>query len=152
MMDLEKAERILESVRQAAIDYQELTGKPFGITGEFGECMTAKLLGLELAKARQKGYDAIDKDGHKIEIKSRRLRDENPRSATFDGIRIKDDWDCLMLILFDEKFAPKAIYGASKDKLRAVLDKPGRNPKKKGSLPIKKFISLGEKIWPTDST
>ena len=56
------------------------------------------------------------------------------------------------MILFDEKFAPKAIYGASKDKLRVVLDKPGRNPKKKGSLPIKNFISLGEKIWPTDST
>ena len=58
MIDLEKAGEILKRARQAAIDYYELTGKPLGITGEIGEYMTARLLGLELEGARAPGYDA----------------------------------------------------------------------------------------------
>ncbi len=51
---------ILERGKAAAVDYYQLTGKPLGITGEIGEYLAAKHLGLELADARNPGYDATD--------------------------------------------------------------------------------------------
>ncbi|TPW28116.1 DUF6998 domain-containing protein [Pararhizobium mangrovi] len=69
--DLDKAGEILERARQAAIDYYALKGKPLGITGEIGEYVTARLLGLQLVDAREPGYDAVDSAGRKIQIKAR---------------------------------------------------------------------------------
>src|SRR3546814_9951204 len=72
MIDVEKAGEILERARQAAIEYYELTGKPLGITGEVGEYLAAKILGLQLADARAPGYDATDDRGRRIQIKADR--------------------------------------------------------------------------------
>ena len=152
MMDLEKLERILESVRQPAIDYQELTGKPLGITGEFGEYMTAELLGLELAVARKKGYDATDKKGRRIQIKARRIpREKNPDAERLGSIRLDREWDCVMFILLDEKFAPQAIYEAQRGALQAAIEQSESKAMKRGALSINKFKSLGKKIWSADS-
>ncbi|UEM04729.1 hypothetical protein JL101_004620 [Skermanella rosea] len=71
MIDIEKAGEILERAKQAAVEYYALTGKPLGITGEMGEYLAAKILGLQLAEARAPGYDAIDDDGRRIQIKAR---------------------------------------------------------------------------------
>ena len=82
MIDLEQAGQILERARKAAIDYYELTGKPLGITGEFGEYVSAKVLGLELADARSPGYDAIDDDGQNPDQGPKHSeRQENRRAA-----------------------------------------------------------------------
>jgi hypothetical protein len=40
---------VLERARAAAVDYYQLTGKPLGITGEYGEYIAARELKLELA-------------------------------------------------------------------------------------------------------
>ena len=73
MDDLEKIGPILERARKAAIDYYKITDKPLGITGEVGEYLGAKELGLKLAKAREPGFDAKDKKGNLIQIKSRSI-------------------------------------------------------------------------------
>ena len=152
MIDLEEAGSILERARQAAIDYYDLTGKPLGITGEFGEYMTAKLLGLELADARSPGYDATDKKGRKIQIKARRIPRKKKLSGQVGSIRLKHEWDCVMLILFDERFEPQAIYEARRVPLEAALTKPGSKARnERGALAITKFIALGRKVWPNSS-
>jgi len=51
----------LERAREVAIDYYNTTGKPLGITGEMGEYLVAKELGLKLAQAREPGFDAVEK-------------------------------------------------------------------------------------------
>ena len=110
MIDLEKAGKIFERARQAAIDYYDLTGKPLGITGEFGEYMTAKLLGLKLADARSPGYDATDKTGQKIQIKARSIPSEKKLTGQRLGsIRLDHEWDCVMFILLDERFEPRIL-------------------------------------------
>ena len=153
MIDLEKAGKILERARQAAIDYYDLTGKPLGITGEFGEYMTAKLLGLKLADARSPGYDATDKKGQKIQIKARSIPSEKKLTGQRLGsIRLDHEWDCVMFILLDERFEPKAIYVAQRGPLEAALTKPGsRARNERGALSISKFKSLGKQIWSADS-
>lgn len=72
MSDQEKLEKILQCAKKAAIAYQELIGKPLGITGEIAECHATKLLGLQLTVVRTPGYDAIDGQGRRrIQIKTR---------------------------------------------------------------------------------
>lgn len=153
MIDLEKAGKILERARQAAIDYYDLTGKPLGITGEFGEYMTAKLLGLELADARSPGYDATDRKGRKVQIKARSVPGEKKVTGQRLGsIRLDHEWDCVMFILLNERFEPQAIYEAQRGPLEAALTKPGsRARNERSALSISKFKSLGKLIWSADS-
>jgi hypothetical protein len=51
---------ILQEAKQLAREYYGLTRKPLGITGEVAEYEAARILGIELAAARQAGYDAIE--------------------------------------------------------------------------------------------
>lgn len=83
-MKLEVVAEILDRARQAAIDYYQLTGKPLGITGEYGEYIAAERLGLELAEVRTAGYDAIDQAGRRIQIKARSI----PRDKKLVGQRL----------------------------------------------------------------
>jgi hypothetical protein len=69
------------------------SGKPLGITGEIGEYEAARCLGLTLADARTAGYDATDRRGRRIQIKSRSI----PRSRKHTGqklgeIKLKHQW------------------------------------------------------------
>ena len=153
MINVAKAGAILERARQAAVDYYDLTGKPLGITGEYGEYMTAKLLGLELADARSPGYDATDEKGRKIQIKSRRIpSDKKLGGQRLGSIRLDHEWDCVMLILLDEKFEPQAIFVADRGPIEAALTKPGSKARnERGALSISKFKSLGKQIWAIDN-
>ena len=152
MIDIKKAGKILEHARQAAIDYHDLTGKPLGITGEIGEYMTAKILGLELADARSPGYDTTDKKGRKIQIKARRILRKKKLSGHVGSISLDHEWDCVMLILFDERFEPQAIFEADRGPLKAALAKPGSKARnERGALSISKFRSVGTQIWSAES-
>lgn len=150
MIELEKAGGILERARQAAVDYYDLTGKPLGITGEYGEYLTAKLLGLQLADARSPGYDATDQAGRKIQIKARSIPDNKRVAAQRVGsIRLDHEWDCVMLILLNARFEPVAIFEADRAPLESVLMKPGSKARnERGALSISKFKSIGTQVWP----
>ena len=141
---------ILERARQAAIEYHELTGKPLGITGEIGEYLTAKLLGLELADARSPGYDARDDQGRKIQIKARSIPgDKKLTGQRLGSIRLEHEWDSVMLILLNDRFEPQAIYEADRGPLEEALTKPGSKARnERGALSITKFRSIGRQVWP----
>ena len=150
MIELHRVGEILERARQAAIDYYTLTGKPLGITGEYGEYLTAKLLDLELVDARSPGFDAIDGDGRKIQIKARSIpRQKKLTGQRVGSIRLDHQWDCVVLILLDERFQPQAIYEVDREPIQAALMKPGSKARnERGSLAISQFQSLGRQVWP----
>lgn len=141
---------ILERAKTAAVDYYQLTGKPLGITGEIGEYLVAKHLGLDLADARTPGYDATDREGRRIQIKARAI--PNGKRLTgqrLGSIRLEHDWDVVVLLLMDELFEAKAIYEADRPAIEAALTKPGSKVRNvRGALAVTKFISIGRKIWP----
>lgn len=153
MIDIEKAGQILERARQAAIEYYELTGKPLGITGEVGEYLAAKILGLQLADARAPGYDATDGKGRRIQIKARCIPcDRKLNGQRLGSIGFEHQWDCVMLVLLDERFEPLAIFEADRGPLEAALTRPGsRARNERGALSISKFRSIGKQIWSADS-
>ena len=140
---------ILERAKAAAIEYERLTCRPLGITGEIGEYLAAKHLGLELAAARTAGYDATNSQGRPVQIKARSMPKGNSLSGRVGSIRLEHKWDVVVLVLMDKLFEPKAIYEADRPAIEAALTRPGSKARnERGSLAITKFISIGRKVWP----
>lgn len=152
MADHVKLEEILSNAKTAAIAYYELTGKPLGITGEIAECEAARLLSLELAEARSPGYDAIDINGKRIQIKARRIaKDRLNKSQRVGSIKLDHGWDSVMLVLMDEQYDVFAIYEAGRDAIKIELERPGsvaRN--ERGALPVSTVKRIGKQVWPKE--
>ncbi len=150
MPNLHQIGGVLERARSAAIDYYRLTGKPLGITGEIGEYLAAKHLGLTLADARTPGYDAINPQGQRIQVKARAIPSGKRLSGQRLGsIRLDHDSDVVHLVLMDELFELKAIYEADRSSIEAALTKPGSKARnERGALAITKFINIGCQVWP----
>ncbi|CAA7615734.1 hypothetical protein [Magnetospirillum sp. UT-4] len=148
--DMECIAGLLEQARRIAIDYYRLTGKPLGITGEVGEYEAARLLGLDLAVAREAGYDATDRAGRRLQIKARSI----PRTKKLTGQRLGSidlakPWDAVLLVLMDELFEPVMIFEADRAAIEAALLRPGSKARnERGALAITKFRSIGRQVWP----
>ena len=141
---------VLERAKDAAVEYYDLTGKPLGITGEIGEFYASKYLKLDLAEARTTGYDASDKDGRKLEIKSRAIDEEKPRGGQRIGrINLKHEFDVVLLVLMNKRFELMQIHEADRAAVKKALTKPGSKARnERGSLAVSQFIRIGKQVWP----
>ncbi len=151
MTSLLKVGNLLKKVRALAIAYYKETGKPLGVTGEIAEYEAAKLLSLELASAREPGFDAVRKKGvivERIQIKGRRLVVGSKNSGRVPSINLKKDWDSVMLVLLNDAYQPTAIYEATRRRITTALMAPGSKARnERGALSISKFRAIGKKIW-----
>lgn len=73
--------------------------------GDYTEWLVAKNLNLDLANNSKAGYDAIDGNGVKIQIKGRRVTPKN-KSTQLSAIRNLQghDFDDLIAVIYDEDF------------------------------------------------
>jgi hypothetical protein len=142
---------VLHDAKILAQKYRALTGKPLGITGEVAEYEAARILGLELAPARQAGYDAIEKIGRKVrrlQIKGRCVLSTSKSSQRLSKLDITKDWDAVLMVLLDENFDATEIYEASRKAVIAALKLPGSKARnERGALGVTKFKSIGKLRW-----
>lgn len=141
---------IIDQARSLAIRYYKLTGRPLGITGEIGEYEAARLLRLSMAPVRECGFDATDKDGRRIQIKTRSLYLANKRigSQRVGAIDLNSPWDAVFLVLLDDRLQPFAIYESGREAVRAALLAPGSKARnERGAMSISKFRSIGSQVW-----
>jgi len=124
--------------------------KPLGITGEIGEYEAARLLGLKLSSAREAGYDAINPDGHRYQIKARCINESGLRkSQRLGSIKLTHPWDSVLLVILDMDFRATGIWQAERDAIAAAIAAPGSKARnERGALAVSKFKSIGRKIWP----
>ena len=74
--------------------------------GDFAEDLVCRSLGLQIAQNQaQQGFDAIDAQGVRYQIKSRRT---SANTTTFGPIRDYEDhlFDELILVMFNPEFQP----------------------------------------------
>lgn len=73
--------------------------------GDYTEWLVARALDLELATNSNAGYDAISKEGIRVQIKGRRISLSN-KSRQLSTIRKYEekDFDELAAVIFDENF------------------------------------------------
>ena len=149
--DLSTLDGTIEVAKAAASRYRELTGKPLGITGEVGEVLAARLLGLELADTRQPGYDAVGCDGRRVQIKSRCILPNAKPGQRLGSIRLDYEWDTVALILMNQNFEPLAIYEASRSAVERELLRPGsKSRNERGAVGVSKFKAIGKLLWSCD--
>ena len=142
---------VLGSAKSVAKEYQHLTGKPLGITGEVAEYEAARILRLELSGARKPGYDAIRREGNKeikIQIKGRRLPSDAKPGQRMGSIRFNYEWDAVLLVLLDEDFEPVEMYEAERSAIEEALAEPGSKARNvRGSLAVSKFRAISKLAW-----
>jgi len=73
--------------------------------GDYTEWLVSKSLGLELTNNSAAGYDGIDPDGRRIQIKGRRITPSN-KSRQLSAIRklAEKQFDDLAAVIFDENY------------------------------------------------
>lgn len=142
---------ILNEAKSLAKKYRKLTGKPLGITGEVAEFSAAQILGLELAQARQSGYDAIRrKDGKetKIQIKGRCILANAKPGQRLGSIRLDKEWDVVLLVLMNEELEVLSMYEATRPEIKRALLVPGSKARnERGALAVSKFKAIGHEVW-----
>lgn len=139
--------QILSEVKALAQEYRRLTGRPLGVTGEVAEYEAARLLGLKLRPARETGYDAIDREGRRIQIKGRCLP-TGSKPGRLGRIDPSKPFDAVLLVLLDESFDTISIHEAARqDVLRALAVPGSRSRNERGALSVSKFKSIGKTVW-----
>ena len=141
---------ILADVKALAAEYYELTGKPFGVTGEIAEYEAAEKLGLELSPARTQGYDAIrPATGDRIQIKGRALPKRPKAGQRVGSINVAHEFDCVVLVLMDRALAPTEMWEASREAVINRLRAPGsKSRNERGSMSVSQFKAIAKKVWP----
>lgn len=136
--------RKLNSVIEAALKYEELTSgkRRLGITGEVGEVLACYHLGLRLIlDPIAEGYDAIDKDNKRVQIKTRRDMDETTKSKGRISRFSTHEFDYALLVFLDHDYQLKEIWRSDYNKLKPLFEKEKRrNPS------LSAFKRVSEKI------
>lgn len=78
---------------------------------DYAEWLVASKLGMKLERNSKSGYDAIDNEGIKYQIKSRRISDGN-RSYQLGVIRnlLNNEFDYLIVLIFDRNFMVESAF------------------------------------------
>jgi len=143
-------EGVIYSAKLAAIEYRKLTGKPLGITAEVAEYEAAKHLKCTLMPPRTPGYDLIDCDGKKVQVKGRVIYNKKSQKVpTIGESTEKKPWSYVVLVLLDENYNAFEIYKLENEKLEHYLAQPRLNGSSRDrSASVRKFkLWSGLPIW-----
>lgn len=147
-MAIYSMQKLISQARTLAKEYRQATGKTLpGISNEIAENDAAHLLGLTLCEDRSKGYDALDAEGKKIQIKARTIFDDSKTGQRLGQIKSNQEWDSIVLVLLNEDYEPFEVYEADREELLEVIDKPSKSQKKRGALSVARFRIIGELRW-----
>ena len=141
---------LIEEVKWISRAYLTLTGRSLGTTGELGEREAARLLGLKLCVARQKGFDAtrsVRGTEERLQIKPR-CRTEDSGSQRLGHIDTKAEWDAVLLAILDGTYEVERIHEARRPEIIAALDAPGsvsRNVRRR--MPLGGFLKISRAVW-----
>lgn len=128
--------RMLKATRRvikAALDYENATGgmRKVGITGEVGEVLCCKLMGLRLCiDPRSQGFDAVDRRGKRVQIKTRRSESDGlPRDAGRVSTFSLHEFDYALLVLMTPDYQIAEIWRAQYAGISGLIGKQKRrNP------------------------
>src|SRR3712207_4601989 len=95
---------IINDARSLALEYKALTGKPLGVTGEVAEFEAADKLGLELAGAREAGFDAVragPEGSERVQIKGRAVDFSQPKGklGRVPSVNFSHPFERIVLVL-----------------------------------------------------
>ena len=137
----------VHSAIDAALMYENVTrGKrKLGITGEVGEILVCNQLRLKLVSdPRSEGFDAIDKSGKRIQIKSRRSESEGlPKISGRVSRFSKHRFDYAILAILDKEYNLCQAWRIFYKKLKPIIEKEQTD---RSGPKLSSLINKGEPI------
>jgi hypothetical protein len=134
--------QLIENIIGLSLEYKKRFGKSLGITGEVGEYKASRLLNLKRAPGNiNKGFDAIDPKGKKVQIKTRIFSRNSERTSAFTNF----GFDYALLVLLSDKYEITEIYKARCKDIREKIDSQSY---KRPALTIGNFKKLSKRIYP----
>lgn len=146
--DVHELGALVNQARNVALAYRRLTGRPLGVTGEVGEYEAIRRLGLQLAPVRAAGFDAVDAEGRRYQVKARCLPGGASKAQRLGSIKIDSPWDAVLLVLMGEDLVATEIWEADRAAVVEALSAPGSKARnERGALAVSKFKSIGRLVW-----
>ncbi len=142
----------MPTAKQLAREYERVTGRPLGITGEVAEYEAIRLLGLDVCAVRQPGHDATcsHRQFARVQIKGRLMLD-TAKSGRLGKIDIGKEWDSVMLVMLNEHLNPTVIYEAGREDIIAAITKPGsKSRNERWQLGVSQFKRIAQIAWSMD--
>jgi len=146
--ELYSLDKLMQETRQLAARYRRTTGSTLPVTGEIARYDAARLLGLQLIEDPGSAIDAIGRGelkNRRILIKGRAIFDTARSSPRIGQLNPQQDWDLVVLVLFDEHYEAEEIYQASREQITEAL--AGKGTKKRGAMSIAQFRIIGHRVW-----
>ena len=135
-------DQLIENIIGFSLEYNRRFGKSLGITGEVGEYKASRLLNLKRAQGNiNKGFDAIDTQGKKVQIKTRIYSRNSERTSAFTNF----GFDYALLVLLSDKYEITEIYKA---RCKDIQEKIANQSYKKPALSIRDFKRISKPIYP----
>jgi hypothetical protein len=139
--------KVVERSIATALEYETATqgSRKLGITGEIGEILVCKQMKLKMMKdPRSIGYDAVDSNGYKVQIKTRRGESGNtPRETGRLGRFSTHKFDYALLGILDDKYQLTEIWRSEYKVIEPIISsQKRRNPG------ISTFKRVAHKIFP----
>jgi len=142
-------DKLIAETRRLAAEFRRTTGQTLPVSGEIARHDAARILGLTLCEHRAGGIDAIgtgDREGQRIQIKSRILTSEKKSGARIGQLNTNGDWDTVLLVLMDEDYEACEIYEATREEVQeAMSDSSSRN--NRGAISVAKFRIISWLVW-----
>lgn len=148
-MDLYSLDKLMHETRQLAARYRQTTGTTLPVTGEIARFDAAKALNLQLLDTHQSAYDAIgqgSRQDQRIIIKGRALFDSSS-TPRIGQLNLNQQWDSVVLVLFDDRYQPVEMYEAHKTDIEAALTHRESQQKKRGAMSVAQFKIIGQLVW-----
>ncbi len=113
--------------------------------------MTCYQLGFRLIlDPRSEGFDAIDKDGKQVQIKTRRSETEGlPRDVGRISRFSNHRFDYALLCLLDHEYQLCEIWRANYENIKPIIDK---EQNERTGPTLRSFKKVGEKIFDKDES
>lgn len=136
----------LEFLVKVALEFKRRFGRTLPITEELGELYACEKLGLTRMPPRTRGYDAVDREEKKVQIKTRvpdsKIGIVNPSGRV--GRFTNFDFDYALLVLLDCNYGLGEIWRADVESIRSE-QKRIRNPR--AGIHVSTFKKIGKKVW-----
>ncbi len=143
--------KLMTEARKLAADYRRMTGKTLPVSGEIARHDAAELLGLELVEGVS-GYDALDGDGLRIQIKGRVIFEGQKSSPRVGQLKVGMEWDAVVLVVMDDAYEPVEICRLTHEDVAAAMDESsGSRRSGRGAMSVARFRKMGEQVWSRES-
>jgi hypothetical protein len=137
---------------QASLSFEDLTGKQLNITSMVGEVLACSKRNLKLVKNDiNTGFDAIDEDGLRVQIKTRRYLGTPTSSSAMTGnllnLNFEVPYDYAVLVLLTREYQFKEMYRIDHEVIRSHFERVNsKRTKPRKNMSIRQFISNYNKV------